>query len=97
MWWPMGAIAKSTIVFLFHCIFQFFIHIFSSNLSYLLFFLNFFLGSVFFLCEMYRKLNFIYSENVFFVAVLYVMSFILTQRTKLNCNETEIKLKLNWN
>ena len=51
----MGAIAKSTIVFLF----LLYISVFCTN-----FFFN--LGRVLFLCGLYHKLNFIYSENVLF-------------------------------
>ena len=49
---------------IFIVVFQFFVHIFRFNLSYLLIF--FILRRVLFLCGLYHKLNFIYSENVLF-------------------------------
>ena len=61
----MGVIAKSTIVFLFLLYISVFLYIFFVLIDL---FADFFfiLGRVLFLCGLYHKLNFIYSENVLF-------------------------------
>ena len=56
VWWPTGAITKSTIVFLF----LLYISVFCTYFCFIL-------GRVLVLCGLYHKLNFIYSENVLFL------------------------------
>ena len=54
----------------------------------------FILGSVLFLCGRYRKLNFIYSENVLF-CLRFIWDEFYFDTKKLNLIVT--KPKLNWN
>ena len=65
VWWPMCAIAKSTIVFLFLLYIFSFLYIFFVLIG-LICWIFFSFGSVLFSYGLYHKLNFIYSENVLF-------------------------------
>ena len=76
--------AKSTTVFIFLLYSSIFLYIFFVLIDLICWFF-FILGRDLFLCGLYRKLNFSYSENVV-LSPFYMMSFILTQKTKLNCN-----------
>ena len=86
VWWPMGAIAKSTIVFLF-LLYISVLYIFSVLIDLICWFFYFILERFLFLSGLYRKLNFIYSENVLSCRLRFIWWVLFWhKKTKLNCN-----------